>query len=646
VNKLPQPRKLADFGELTPAEARLIAECDSGEGVVIGEPYHEQDGESAWKSPVADTPEVRIRATLIRWLLLGGADGVTPHEKGVRIMGAWVAGILDLGGCRAPRGIMLVACHFEIAPVLRSAVIDSLVLDHSVLPGLRADRLETRGSVSLGGAMVRGETQLLGAKLGGALECVGARFERPGGVAFSADGIETRLGVSLQDAEVRGGARLLGAKLGDDLSCNGATFERPDAEAFNADRIETRGSVFLQGVNVCGRARLLGAKLGSDLVCADATFEGKGGEALSLEGIRVAGAFVLRGSARIHGVLKLTAAEIGLIADDRDCWPGHGDLLLERCRYGAIVAGPVDAPSRLDWLSRQDPARWGVDFWPQPYVELARVLREMGHDADARAVLIEKERLQRRTARGALRARLDGARLRLRMETATVASLALVRKAFDARHAGLGEKDPRRKLIDAEVRRARSLRGVDFDAIAANGESVPMSVADRPEATLAARAPIAGLWWRLLGRTLWDGLVGAVIGYGRRPERAGVWALALWLSGAGLFLWAYTHEGMQPSNALVLRSAEWTGCRGAAEGQSACYLATPQGASYPRFEPFVYSADVLLPVVELQQQALWSPAPQRGAGWWARGFQWFEILAGWALSLLAIAGFSGLVKSD
>ena len=33
-------------------------------------------------------------------------------------------------------------------------------------------------------------------------------------------------------------------------------------------------------------------------------------------------------------------------------------------------------------------------------------------------------------------------------------------------------------------------------------------------------------------------------------------------------------------------------------------------------------------------------------GWLARMYLWLHIALGWALSLLAVGGFSGLVKSD
>jgi hypothetical protein len=143
---------------------------------------------------------------------------------------------------------------------------------------------------------------------------------------------------------------------------------------------------------------LVGAKIGGDLYCDGASFRsekdayGKPGMALSAYGARISGGLFLKEGASLAGVLDLTAAEFGTINDDPQCWPGKGDLVLNRCRYGAFVGhAPVDAKSRLAWLGRQD----ATDFRPQPYQQLASVLREMGHDDAAKTVLVAKERARR-----------------------------------------------------------------------------------------------------------------------------------------------------------------------------------------------------------------------------------------------------------
>jgi hypothetical protein len=300
-----------------------------------------------------------------------------------------------------------------------------------------------------------------------------------------------------------------------------------------------------------------------------------GGIALELARSVIKGAFFLRRGAKVNGTLALTGATIGTIHDEAACWPGPGDLLLNRCRYGAFIDGPVDAASRLDWLARQEPERWGEDFWPQPYEQLASVFREMGHGEDARAVLIVKERLQR------------------------------------------------------QARRKR------------------------------AKNPVLRT---LLTAT--DGILGMTLAYGRQPLLAFVWLLLFWVLGVGIFAYAERQGAVMPNSAVVLRAPEWTLCgietsehrtllasnhsQGlAAPGQTqlACFRERWEASSYPAFSPWMYSLDTLLPVLDMGQRTYWRPNPTKPGGRVAINYFYFQSLVGWALSLLAVAGFSGLVKS-
>ena len=221
----------------------------------------------------------------------------------------------------------------------------------------------------------------------------------PGGIALDADGLETRGGILLRGANVRGGINLSAVRLSRDVNAVGARIERPGEVALNGDGIVAGGDLALRGATIVGEVRVLGARFGGDVDCTSASLSQPDGYALRLNRTTIDGAFFLRQNASVIGTLDLTATTMGAIDDEQASWPQSGDLLLNRCQYGAFIGGPVDAESRLDWLSRQTPARWKADFWPQPYEHLSTVLREMGHDEDARAVLIAKERLQRRARR-------------------------------------------------------------------------------------------------------------------------------------------------------------------------------------------------------------------------------------------------------
>jgi hypothetical protein len=237
----------------------------------------------------------------------------------------------------------------------------------------------------------------------------------------------------------------------------------------------------------------------------------------------------------------------------------------------------VDAPSRLEWFARQDPAPWGEDFWPQPYEQLAKVLREMGHGEDARAVLIAKERLQRAARR-------------------------------------------RRELSPG---------------------------------------------WRRLLRAR-DAVLDKTIRFGQQPLRSFLWLGVFWAVGFYIFGLAATQDALKPSNPVVLRSAEWVLCGAQAgetvrfglegqevagraepgQSQRSCFREQPEAQSYPGFLAATYSLDTILPIASLQQQEFWIPDETKPYGAFARGYLWVHIALGWALSLLAVAGFSGLVKSD
>lgn len=82
------------------------------------------------------------------------------------------------------------------------------------------------------------------------------------------------------------------------------------------------------------------------------------------------------------------------------------------------------------------------------------------------------------------------------------------------------------------------------------------------------------------------------------------------------------------------------------ETQLDCFLRQPEAAAYPRFDPLIYSADTLLPIVSLEMQSYWIPDDRKPIGKTARLYLWLHIFAGWGLTLLAVAGFSGLIKTD
>ena len=136
------------------------------------------------------------------------------------------------------------------------------------------------------------------------------------------------------------------------------------------------------------------------------------------------------------------------------------------------------------------------------------------------------------------------------------------------------------------------------------------------------------------------------------------WLALFWVLGMVVFQYAWQAEAFKPNNALVLRAPEWVGCSvnappyafrkdTATASQLGCFLAQPEAEGFPKFDVLVYALDVLLPLVQLEQQVHWVPDEDiRPIGRLAKWLVYAEIVAGWVLSLLVVAGLSGIIKRD
>ena len=426
-----------------------------------------------------------------------------------------------------------------------------------------------------------------------------------------------------------------------------------------ADRLEARGDMILRGVHATGEVRLPGAGIGGVLDCAGGHFENAGGWALTADGARNTGALFWRRGSHAKGTIDLTAAEIGHINDDPGCWPGRGHLVLNRCLYGAFTGKGVSGAERIRWLDLQTPERFGAEFWPQPWEHCARVLREMGHGEDARQVLIAKEERQRRVKRQITAARLTGARLRKRLEL--VKNAGEEETCSQAIRSAIVEfensADPRRNAVEDQVNAASDLRHHNLQQKSGDAEGIIAQVAAKADRlgtraadpARAAQSAVTEAWLALAGLRLRDALLSTSIAYGHRPLRAVGWLAALWIVGALMFGIAFGNGAFKPNNAFILARPDWAQCeaegdrRGDHPSTLDCYRAQPGAAGYPAFNAALYSLDTLLPVVDLEVQDYW--VPDARAAPLARWYLWAHIAAGWALTLLAVAGFSGLVQS-
>jgi len=156
---------------------------------------------------------------------------------------------------------------------------------------------------------------------------------------------------------------------------------------------------------------LSGAEIGGQLDCENAEFKAGGYHlanspdtpmyAFDGQDMRVGLGFFWKNVSVPHGVVDLYAAHVGVLVDDYDSWPGIGRLRLNGFQYQGLANSPKDPTGRKSWLNAG--SNWNGEFFPQPYTQLSKAMRELGHDADARIVLEERERLLKIDARNAMR---------------------------------------------------------------------------------------------------------------------------------------------------------------------------------------------------------------------------------------------------
>lgn len=320
-------------------------------------------------------------------------------------------------------------------------------------------------------------------------------------------------------------------------------FSCPLIGSIGANRLELSRSLFLHKSTIRGALKLIGARVGGDLRLNGATLDG----GLDADRLEVRGGLFLCDGFSANGRVSLDHAKIEILNDDAAGW---SNLILSGLIYGSFGhESPHTAEERLQWLGRRQNTE---KFDPQPYEQLAKVLKESGHNGGARRILIEKER--------------------------------------------------------DYARRMRQAARTEFQ------------------------------WLHVI----WLGLMDKLTRHGYEPWRVLPHILIVWALGWGIFAFADLHDAMVPAKERVYLDEKYK------DGSL-----PPQ---YPRFNAFIYSADVFFPFVDLHQESEWRPATEKVngrqtgvhvlTGVIAKVYTWIHIILGWFLSGIGVAAVTGLVKRD
>lgn len=507
-----------------------------------------------------------IRARLIRWLCVDPAAVAMVDPGGIRVLGARIVDGLDLSYVHVPFALVLNHCSIPARINLHSADVAQLNLNGSYTGEIDGEGITVRGELFLGyGFHASGEVILQDAKVDGYIDCGAGHFHYSK-VEPQVCGAGTHKALNLEAAQIRsnvylwdgfesdGMIFLADTVIGADLLMAGARVINPGQIALSAGSVEVNGNVSMgirslgensaaalsfqrvsSGIEFSGLVDFTTAHVGGNYVVTQARFGGgpNGPIGLVALGLSVKGGFLWTDVTLEKGAqLNISGSSVGVLIDDEHSWPGSGKLTIDGLTYQGLY--PADVPARLRWIGLES------GFHPQPYRQLAKVLRDSGDDAGAVTVLVAEQ---------------------------------------DARYR---------------------------------------------DSNLARRA-LAGF-------------LNVTIGYGHRPLLALLWSLGVVLIGWGVIV---------VGNRMGLMRQTWP--------ENAPAMSSDH---YERLSPFLYSLDVFVPFVNLHQEHYWWPdADARGevslfrrrfqiSGRALRRYLWLQIIAGWVLSAIFVAGVTGLIRND
>lgn len=215
--------------------------------------------------------------------------------------------------------------------------------------------------------------------------------------------------VDFTRSSIRGRFDCRGAKI---VSTKEFPEDRGRRIALHCDGIDIQASAMVgDGFSAEGEVNFVRARIGADFNAAGGSFRNQdvdAGGALNLGSARIGGSLILDEprtnhteptSTLIDGRLILLQAHCEVFADGKKSagsigdivTPGAGKLDLDGFVYERLAHSVTGWKARRQWLLQQNPNHIGRDFRLQPWAQLIQVLKQVGHENDARKIAINRE---------------------------------------------------------------------------------------------------------------------------------------------------------------------------------------------------------------------------------------------------------------
>jgi len=272
---------------------------------------------------------------------------------------------------------------------------------------LNGNGADVQGSVFLrNGFLSKGEVNFINLKIGGILDCSDGKFINKNGISLNCNGIKVEGTVFLRNGFLsEGEVNFIASKLAS-LDCSNSEFicglENNISLICNASIIE--GNVFFNNnFKSKGEVNFIGSQIGSNFECTNGKFTNEGGFALNCFQMIVNGSvflndgFITLGTINFHYVqikyllffmnlnkgcnLNLSSVKVNeLQLTEKE---EFGELFLDGLEYNHLSGKSVDSKTLLQWLEKMP------EFKPQPYKQLVKVLRNMGHHKESNDIMIK-----------------------------------------------------------------------------------------------------------------------------------------------------------------------------------------------------------------------------------------------------------------
>ena len=149
-------------------------------------------------------------------------------------------------------------------------------------------------------------------------------------------------------------------------------------------------------------------------------------------------------------------------------------------------------------------------------------------------------------------------------------------------------------------------------------------------------------------------------GYGYRPKNMLYTLIIVWFL-CSLFYWNASKVAVfAPNNPLVFQKKDYYKCYVEENGTALVdmfnwkkynstnnWIDSKLEGEYTTFNPFMYSLDVIFPIVDLQVEKDWGqyvPSNDWTLNDFTRWLMWFEILFGWGLGYILLSYYSGILS--